>query len=90
MKREVIHTPGLFFVDLEYGVKAFLKYSLDGNVLIVELTYTPKKYRGKGLAEELTRKAIEYAKIKKLKIKPLCNYAAMFFQKHPEYQNLLE
>jgi predicted GNAT family acetyltransferase len=90
MERKVMHTPGLFFITLDDGVKAFLKYSVEGDVLIIELTYTPEKYRGRGLAAELTRKVIEYAKIRKLKVRPLCNYAAMFFHKHHEYQNLLE
>lgn len=90
MEWEVVHTPGLFFIALDYGVKAFLRYSLDGDVLIIELTYTPEKYRGRGLAEELTRKVVEYAKIRKLKIRPLCSYATLFFNKHLEYQDLLE
>jgi predicted GNAT family acetyltransferase len=84
MKWEVVHTPGLFFITLDYGVKAFLRFSLDGDVLIIELTHTPEKYRGKGLAEVLTRKVVEYAKMRKLKIRPLCSYAAMFFNKHLE------
>jgi predicted GNAT family acetyltransferase len=90
MEWEVVHTPGLFVITLDYGVKAFLRYSLDGDVLIIELTYTPEKFRGRGLAEELTRKVVEYAKIRKLKIRPQCSYAAMFFSKHPEFQDLLE
>lgn len=90
MEWEVTHTPGLFSITLDYGVKAFLRYSLDGDVLIIEVTCTPEKYRGRGLAEELTRKVVEYAKINKLKVRPLCSYAAMFFNKHLEYQDLLE
>ena len=90
MEWEVVHTPGLFFITLDYGVKAFLRYSLDGDVLIIESTYTPEKFRGRGLAEVLTRKVVEYAKIKTLKTRPLCSYAVMFFKKHPEYQDLLE
>jgi predicted GNAT family acetyltransferase len=90
VEREIKHTPGLFFITLDDEAKAFVKYSLDGDVLVIELTYTPEKYRGRGLAAELTQKVVEYAKIKKLKVRPKCNYAAMFFQKHHEYQSLLE
>jgi len=90
MEWEVVHTPGLFYVPLDSGVKAFLRYSQDSDVLIIESTYTPEKYRGRGLAEELTRKVVEYAKIRKLKIRPRCSYAAMFFNRHLEFQDLLE
>ena len=90
MKREVVHIPGLFFVKLDHQEKAFLKYSIEGETMILESTYTPEKYRGMQLAEEITKKAIEYAKLKKMKIRPLCSYAAAFLQKHPEYEELLE
>jgi len=42
------------------------------------------------LAEVMTKKAVEYAKLKEMKIRPLCSYAVLFFQKHPEYKGLLE
>jgi predicted GNAT family acetyltransferase len=88
--RDVDHIPGLFFITLDQKEKAFLTYSIEGNTMILESIYTPEKYRGMQLAEEMTRKAVEYAKLKKMKIKPLCSYAVMFFQKHPEYKELLE
>ena len=88
--RGVAHIPGLFYITLDKKEKAFLTYSIEGNTMILESTYTPEKYRGMQLAEEMTRKAVEYAKLKKMKIRPLCSYAVVFFQKHPEYKELLE
>lgn len=88
--RNVNHIPRLFFITLNQKEKAFLTYSIEGNIMILESTYTPEKYRGMQLAEEMTRNAVEYAKLKKMKIRPLCSYAVGFFQKHPEYKELLE
>ncbi|MFH0748380.1 MAG: GNAT family N-acetyltransferase [Candidatus Bathyarchaeota archaeon] len=90
MKREVSHTSRFFYITLEDKEKAFLKYSINGKTMILESTYTPEKYRAMGFAEEITKKAIEYAQEKKLKIKPACSYATNFFQRHPEYKELLE
>ena len=55
----------------------------------MESTYTPEKYRGIGLAEKIIEKAVSFAKEKELKIRPACIYAVSFFQKHPEYEKLL-
>ena len=89
MVRKVSHTSGLFFIILNGKEKAFLRYSIEGNTMVFESTYTPEKYRGMGLAEKLTEKAVAYAKEKGLKIRPDCSYAVSFFQKHSEYKELL-
>ena len=90
MEWEIVHTPGLFFIPLNSGVKASLRYSVDGDVLSIESTFIPEEYRGRRLAEVLTRKVVEYAKMRQLKVRPLCSYAAMFFNKYLEFQGLLE
>ncbi|MFH0897901.1 MAG: GNAT family N-acetyltransferase [Candidatus Bathyarchaeota archaeon] len=75
IERGVSHEPGIFFIALDSGEKAFLRYSMDGNIMVLVSTFTPEKYRGLGLAEKITEKAIEYAKEKNFKIKPICSYA---------------
>lgn len=89
MERRVSHSQGIFFITLDHEEKAFLRYSIDGNTMILEDTYTPENYRGLGLAEKITKKAIEYAKERKFKVRPVCSYAVSFLQKHTEYKELL-
>ncbi len=84
------HVPGLFFIPLASGERAFLRYSLDGEVLVIEVTYTPASHRGQGLAEALTREVIGYAMDNRWKIRPLCSYAVQFFHRHPEYRDAVE
>jgi uncharacterized protein len=87
--KPVNHRPNIFFIDLGPGKKAYLRYSIDGNIMAMESTFTPDEYRGKGLAAKITARAIEYAKEKKLKIRPLCSYSIRFFKQHPENKELL-
>ncbi len=89
-ERQVIHRQNVFFINLGLGKKVYLRYTIDGNIMVFESTYTPEEYRGKGLAAKVTEKAIEYAREKKLKVRPVCSYSARFFEQHPEDKDLLE
>ncbi len=87
MDQQILHNPGLFFILLDGGKNAFLRYSIEGDIMIIESTYTPEKYRGMRFAEKLTQKALEYAKEKQLKVRPVCSYAIKFFKEHDEYKD---
>ena len=89
MERGVSHRPGLFFINLGPGRTAYLRYSMEDGVMILESTYAPDEYRGMGLAGKITEKAVTYAKEHGLKIKPVCSYSVQFFKKHTEYKELL-
>lgn len=72
---EVLHRPGLFFIRLDRGIYAYLRYRINGKKMYIESTYTPEQFRGKGLAAKLMEKAISYAKNQGFEIIPLCGYA---------------
>ena len=78
-----------FYIKLPSSEKAYLHYEIKDNVMELLETYTPPAYRGKGLAAKITSYALEYAKEKGLRVKPICSYAIWFFIKHPEYKSLL-
>jgi len=78
-----------FLIRMAPGKYAYLKYHLKWGAMYIDATFTPNEYRGRGLAAELTKAAIEYARENALKIVPNCSYAAGYFEKHPEYRDLL-
>lgn len=88
MTLQILHNPGLFFIVLDGGKNAFLRYSMEGDVMVIESTYTPERYRSQGLAAKITREALKYAKEQQLKVRPVCSYAARFFRDHQEYHDL--
>lgn len=63
---------------------AYLKYSVQENVLDVYHTYVPSKQRGKGYAAYLVQALLKYVYQQKsqLKVKPTCTYVAQWFEKH--------
>jgi hypothetical protein len=89
MAEEVRHTGEQFLIRLAKGKYAHLEYHISADALYIDSTFVPEEYRGRGLADTLTKAAIEYAKEKGLKIVPVCSYAKLFFERHLEYQNLL-
>ncbi len=80
---QIQHQPeeSLFYVHLDDGQRAFLKYSLSGSESAEAMvdfysTFVPEAYRGKALASKLVDHAFEWAKNNNLHIKASCWYAA--------------
>lgn len=89
MSTQVEKRGGIYFIKLDDGSKAYLATSKEGGVLKLIETYTPPKYRGKGLAKKLIEKAIEDAVSEGLKIEPICSYALRYFISNPDKRHLL-
>lgn len=78
-----------FFVEVE-GKEAELTYSVESdNVLNFGSTFTPPELRGQGLANKVTKAALEFAKENNKKVKPSCSYVRSYVERHAEYQDLV-
>ncbi len=78
-----------FFVEVE-GKEAELTYQdMGDDVLNYSSTFTPPELRGKGLAGQVTKAALEYAKDNNKKVTPGCPYVATYIERHPEYKSLI-
>ena len=73
--------------DKVVGKIEFIK---DGNELTITHTIVNPLFRGQGIAIILMEKVINEAKEKGLKIIPVCSYAVSYFEKNPEYKELLK
>lgn len=77
------HLERMKFYTLIDGHQAELTYQREENVLIFDHTYVPDELRGKGLAAELVKTGLTYAKENNLKVRPVCPYVVGYFDKHP-------
>ncbi|MEM7359234.1 MAG: GNAT family N-acetyltransferase [Pseudomonadota bacterium] len=71
----------LFFINLEEGENAFLRYRLmeslaDGGQVDFFSTFVPDSHRGQGLAAQLVEAGFDWAEAEGLTIKTSCWYAA--------------
>jgi uncharacterized protein len=82
-------TRGQFEIKRD-GETAFLAYEVDKEGWISLLhTQVPEPVRGQGIANELARMALEYARDHQLKVDVICPVVFHFVNKHPEYKPLL-
>ena len=65
-----------------------LNFSFKGNVLSIDHTYAYKE--GIGVGSLLVSAVNDYAVSKELKVKPVCSFAVVWYQRHPQFQKILE
>lgn len=80
---------GQFVIERD-GETARLAYEVDNEGWISLLhTFVPPALRGRGIANELAKIGLEYAKEHGLKVEAVCPVVFHFTSKHPEYKPLL-
>jgi predicted GNAT family acetyltransferase len=90
MEEKVIHEKEneRFVIYLE-GNEVYVEYTPGEKLLNLNHTYTNPALRGKGLAAQVVRAALEYSKENNLKVIPTCSYVQSFLAKHNEYKELV-
>jgi len=72
------------------GREAVCEYGPAGNgTLNFFHTYVPPELRGRGVADELVRQALEDVLARGLKVIPSCWFVRAYIDRHPKYQALL-
>ena len=64
-------------------------YELDGPRMVFTHTVVPPELRGRGIAEQLVRRALADARLAGRRVVPACSYVAKFIERHREFQDLL-
>ena len=72
------------------GHVALAAYDLeDPDRIVFTHTDVPEALAGRGIAGEIVKFGLDYAREKKLTVVPQCTYVASYIKRHPEYQDLL-
>lgn len=66
------------FVLNQDNATALLEYQLDGLTINFYHTFVPPEFRGKGLAEQLVRHAINWARTENYQLTASCSYVQRF------------
>lgn len=91
MNYEVKNIPDESRFEIDLGDKtAYLDYHLSGGTITYTHAYTPPEYRGKGIAAQVAKYALDYARDHNLKIIPQCPYVRDYVKTHKEYQDLVK
>jgi predicted GNAT family acetyltransferase len=76
-----------FELDVE-GAVAFASYRLTPSAVIITHTETPRSLRGRGIASELVKGALELIRADGLKVVAGCSFVVDYLAKHPEVADL--
>jgi uncharacterized protein len=69
---------------------ARLKYAIRDRTIELIHTEVPARLGGQGLADELARTALEFAREQSLRVIPTCPFVRAFLKRHAEYTKLTE
>ncbi len=78
---------GRFELDVD-GSVAFANYRLAGDRVIITHTETPPALRGRGVASELVKGALELIRADVHKVVAGCSFVVEYLEQHPEYADL--
>ncbi|MDR0891673.1 MAG: N-acetyltransferase [Mediterranea sp.] len=87
MEYNIVHQPEqhLFRTEVD-GRTGFVEYRLINGYLDITHTIVPRPIEGRGIAADLVKAAFDYARANGLKPKGTCSYAAIWLERHPEYE----
>jgi uncharacterized protein len=71
------------------GTLAFANYRVAPGAVIITHTETPPALRGRGIASELVRGALEIIRADGLKVVAGCGFVVDYLDKHPEFADLV-
>jgi uncharacterized protein len=72
------------------GSEAVLDYGVTGDkTLNLWHTFVPPELRGRGVADELVRQALDDIGQRGLRVIPSCWFVRVYIDRHQRYQNLL-
>jgi len=76
-----------FELDVE-GTIAFANYRQTPQAVIITHTETPRALRGRGIASELVKGALDLIRADGNKVIAGCGFVVDYLRKHPEYADL--
>ena len=76
-----------FEMDVE-GAVAFANYRLTPEAVIITHTETPRALRGRGIASELIKGALELIRADGRKVIAGCGFVVDYLYKHPEHADM--
>lgn len=88
MTFEIHEDAGRFSTTVD-GHEAHVDFERTDGTMVLTHTWVPTQIAGRGVAAELVKAAFDAARRDGVKVSPVCSYAAVWLQKHPDYADLL-
>lgn len=81
---------GVYLLALPDSEPARLTFrEVEPGHVAIDYSFVPPRFRGRGVALKLIRRAVEDARLQGFRITPLCGYVAAEFRHHKDWQDVL-
>jgi hypothetical protein len=80
----------LYDALVDGAVAGTISYQLAGQRVIMTHTFVEPEFRGRGIATELVRGALEDVRARGRTVSALCGFVVDYLAVHPEYQDLVD
>lgn len=70
-------------------IVGWIKYGIEGDVMVIHSTNTIPEFRGRGVAAQLTKRVLDDAVDAGQQVDALCWYVSEFIERNPKYLSLL-
>lgn len=70
------------------GLLCRADYELRPGVMAMTHTVVPPALEGRGIAGQLVKAALQWAREQQLRVQPVCSYVEVYLRRHPEWQDL--
>ncbi|MFN6998378.1 MAG: GNAT family N-acetyltransferase [Aquincola tertiaricarbonis] len=86
---QIQHRPEIGrFEAIVDGLRCEADYQLDGTTMLMTHTGVPRELEGRGIAAQLVKAALAWAREQGLRVRPLCSYVDAYMRRHTEWQDL--
>lgn len=86
----VTHRPEKSRFETDHDAPAYLEYERrDDDVLDLQHTIVPQPLEGQGIASELVRSALDYARSNGVRVVPTCSYVRSWLSRHEGYEDVV-
>ena len=76
-------------IDVDGKRAGLAAYEIDGDVISFTHTEVDDAYNGQGLGSQLARYALDDARSRGLKVRPLCPFIKTWIRRHEDYADLV-
>jgi uncharacterized protein len=81
---------GRYELTVDSQFAGSMKYAIRNGQITLIHTEIDSAYAGKHLGQRLVRSVLDDARVRGLRVRPLCPFAASYIRGHPEYQDLVD
>ncbi len=78
-----------FEITLNEQRAGFAEYDLRDGEIVFTHTEVDEAFEGHGLGSRLARAALDDARARGLRVRPVCRFIASYIRRHPEYRDMV-